>query len=197
MKSLILASGSQSRREILNSTGFPFIVDPSDYEEDMSLELAPADLAIFLSKGKARDVAKRHSNAVILGADSFGVFNNELLGKPHTIARAKEMLTMLSGHSHIFVTGFTLIDTDSDKEYSESVETKVFIKKLSARAIDSYLAKDDVLDKAGAYTIQGEGIKLITKLDGDFNNVMGLPLSRVLIALTEFGIDIHPTKKAP
>ena len=77
--------------------------------------------------------------------------------------------------------------------HSESVETKVFIKKLSARAIDNYLAKDDVLDKAGAYTIQGEGSKLITKIDGDFNNVMGLPLSRVLIALTEFGIDIHST----
>lgn len=190
MKALILASGSQSRREILNSTGFPYLVDPSNFEEDMTLKMAPADLAIFLSLGKARDVAKRHSNAIVLGADSFGIYKNELLGKPHTLKRAKEMLTMLSGKSHIFVTGFTLIDTDSGKTYSESVETKVYLKKLTDRVIDEYLAKDDVLDKAGAYTIQGEGSKLIEKIEGDFNNVMGLPLSRVLVALSEFGIDI-------
>lgn len=190
MRSLILASSSPSRHEILNSTGFPFIIDPSNYEEDMSLNMPPADLAIFLSKGKAKDVAKRHNNAVVLGADSFGVYKNELLGKPHTVSRAEEMLTMLSGHAHIFVTGFTLIDTGSGREYSESVETKVYIKNLSKHEIEDYIAKDDVLDKAGAYTIQGEGSKLITKIEGDFNNVMGLPLSRVLIALKKFGIDL-------
>jgi septum formation protein len=110
MKKLILASQSPARREILQTTGYPFVVEVSDYEEDMTLKLEPNDLAIHLSKGKAKDVASRHKDAVILAADSFAVFGNELLGKPHTQERAKEMLAMLSGPCHSFVTGFTIID---------------------------------------------------------------------------------------
>ena len=188
MKTLILASGSLSRKEILEETGFPFTVDVSNYEEDMNLNMTPKDLATTLSKGKARDVAKRHKKAIILAADSFGVFKDRLLGKPHTIERAKEMLTLLSGQCHSFITGFTIIDSDTEEEFTESVETKVYFKKLTQEEIKEYLTQENMLEKAGAYTIQGLGKKFIEKIEGDYNNVRGLPLMDVSKALKNFGI---------
>jgi septum formation protein len=126
MRQLILASSSPSRKTILENAKIDFVIDASNYEEDMGLAMPPSDLAIFLSKGKARDVAKRHSNAVILSADSFAVFDGRLLGKPHTVQRAKEMLTMLSGQVHTFITGFTIVDPEDNNEQSGSVETRVY-----------------------------------------------------------------------
>ena len=190
MKSLILASGSPSRKEILEETNYPFVVDASNYEEDMGLNMAPEDLAVFLSKGKANDVAKRHNNSVILAADSFGVFEDHLLGKPRTLKRAREMLMLLSGKCHSFITGFTILDSDSGKNYHEAVETKVYFKKLTPKEIDDYLSNEDVLNKAGAYTIQGLGKNFIEKIDGDYNNVCGLPLDNVILAIADFGINI-------
>lgn len=189
MKQLILASGSPARKEILNRTKIPFIVDVSNYEEDMTLNLEPKDLATYLSKGKAQDVANKHKNAVVLGADSFAVFDKQLLGKPPTIERAKEMLSMLSGKAHSFVTGFTIIDTTDGKVYSDTVETKVYFKMLSADDIDGYLAKENVLNNAGAYIIQDLGAVLIEKIEGSYSNVMGLPIAQVAAALKQFNIN--------
>jgi len=194
MKTLVLASGSPARKDILDATGVDYIIDVSNYEEDMSLAMSPLDLAVFLSKNKAKDVAKRHNNAVILAADSFGVFKDELLGKPHTLERAKEMLTLLSGNVHSFVTGFTIIDCDTQKEYSGSAVTKVYFKRLTPEQIDDYLSKEDVLLKAGAYTIQGLGKDLIDHIEGDYDNVCGLPLGDVADAIKGFGIELPQSK---
>jgi septum formation protein len=190
MKKLILASQSPARREILQTTGYPFVVEVSDYEEDMTLKLEPNDLAIHLSKGKAKDVAFRHKDAVILAADSFAVFGNELLGKPHTQERAKEMLAMLSGQCHSFVTGFTIIDGANGQEFSDVVETKVYFRELTEEEIDNYLAKENVLNNAGAYIIQRLGALLVERIDGDYSNVMGLPISKVAQTLKKFEIHI-------
>lgn len=186
MKPLILASGSPSRKEILEEAKIPFSIDVSNYEEDMGLDMPPKELAMYLSKGKARDVAKRHKKAIILAADSFGVFNGQLLGKPHTLKRAKEMLAMLSGQRHSFITGFTIMDADTGEQYSEAVETKVYFKELAQREIEDYLTKENVLEKAGAYTIQDLGRHLIEKIKGDYDNVRGLPLAHVTKALERF-----------
>lgn len=188
MKQLVLASGSTGRREVMRELAIPFVVDVSNYEEDMSLNISPQDLAIYLSKGKAREVAGRHQNAVILAADSFAVFNGELLGKPHTNERAKEMLTMLSGKEHRFITGFTVIDADTHEEYSEAVETRLFFENLTKQDIEDYLLDEDVLAKAGAYNIQGKGRRLFEKIEGDITNVIGLPLENVRSALKRFGV---------
>ncbi len=190
MKQLILASSSPARNDLLTKTKFPFKVVPSNYEEDMTLKLKPEALAIYLSQGKARDVAVGRKNAVILGADSFAVYKNELLGKPHTLARAKEMLTMLSGQCHSFITGFTIIDADSAKEYSASAVTKVYFRKLSSQEIENYLAKENVLKNAGAYRLQDLGATLVEKIEGDYSNVLGLPMPKVTQALKNFGINI-------
>lgn len=190
MKKLILASQSLARREILQTIGYPFEIEVSNYEEDMTLKLSPRDLAIHLSKGKARDVAQSHKDGVILAADSFAVFGGELLGKPHTVERAKETLALLSGQCHSFITGFTIIDGSSGREYSDAVETKVYFRKLSSEEIDNYLTKENVLNNAGAYIIQRLGALLVDKIEGDYSNVMGLPISKVAQALKEFDVNL-------
>lgn len=188
---LVLASSSPARKVVLKTTGVKFEVDPSDYEEDMTLDLAPTDLAIHLSKGKAKDVASRHSDSIILAADSFAVAGSgELLGKPHTIERAKATLKMLSGQTHKFITGYTLLSTKDHKTFSEAVETKIFFRKLSDAEIENYIAKEDVLEKAGAYIIQGLGAVLIDRIEGSYSNVCGLPIANVVEQLKEFGINI-------
>lgn len=155
----------------------------------MTLNLKPAELAIHMSKGKAEAVAAHHKNSVILAADSFAVFNEKVLGKPHTIEKAKEMLTALSGNYHSFITGFTLIDTDSGKKFSDSDETKVYFRKLTPEDIEGYLAKENALNNAGAYIIQSLGAVLVERIDGNYSNVMGLPVAKVAEALKDFGIN--------
>ena len=190
MKKLVLASQSPSRYWILNNLGVKFEVCPSNYKEDMSLSLSPEDLAIHLSRGKAKDVAKKYSNAVIVAADSFALFQGRLLGKPHSLAKARAMLKALSNNTHTFITGFTLIDTTTGQEISDSCQTVVHFRYLSTQAIDDYLDSEDVLGYAGAYKIQGKGRLLVDKIDGDFYNVVGLPISNIAPHLKRFGIDL-------
>ena len=190
MKKLVLASASPSRKQILETLGVDFEICPSSYEEDMSLPLKPKELAIHLSQGKAREVAKKYKTAVILAADSFAVYQNKLLGKPHTAQKAREMLMMLSGQVHSFITGFTLINTDSNQEISDAVESIVYLRKLTSEEINNYLAKENVLEKAGAYSIQGLGMLLIDKVDGDYSNIRGLPVVVIAHHLKKFGIQL-------
>jgi septum formation protein len=190
MKKIILASASPRRREILKKAGLKFRVDAGDYKEDLSLKLAPHDLARFLSSEKAKGVAVRHKDAVIIAADTFIQFKKNILGKPHTKAEAKRMLSMLSNKTHSVITGFTVIDTATGKKISSSVETKVTFKKLTAKEISSYVETGEPLDKAGAYAIQGLGALLVKKIDGDYLNVIGLPLSALSDILKKFGIDL-------
>lgn len=190
MPTFLLASRSAARKEMLEKAKVPFLVEVSSYEEDMTLDMPPNDLAMYLSRGKASDVAAKFSNAVILGVDSFAVCDGELLGKPHTIQRAREMLSMLSGREHTYMSGFTIIDSKTGQEYSEAVESQVYFRTLSEDEINSYLAKESVMDLAAAYSSQGLGAAFIEKIEGDPSNVRGLPLSRLTVALREFGINL-------
>lgn len=190
MKTLVLASGSVGRKQLLERAHIPFIVDISSYEEDMSLKLEPKALAIYLSQGKAREVAKHHKQAVILGADSFAVLDSQLLGKPHTPKRAKEMLNMLSGKRHSFITGFTIIDADTGREESDVCETDVYFRTLSLEEIERYVKTEPILDKAAAYSSQGIGAAFIKRIDGEHTNITGLPLSLVSEKLKTFGIEL-------
>jgi len=186
MKTIIIASSSPRRKEILEKTGLPFIIDPSNSDEDMTQNLEPKDLAKALSLAKAKDVAKRHKNAIVIGADSIITLNGKVLGKPHTEERAIEMLTELSGSIHSAITGYTIIDTDSGKIVSDAVETKIYFRKLTQDEIKNYVATGKPLDKAGAYAIQGKGALFVEKIEGDYYNIMGLPLSAVVEKLKEF-----------
>lgn len=187
-KKIILASTSPRRKELLRKTGLVFDVVGSDYEEDMSLEIPALSLAEHLARGKAEAVAKRFSDALIISADTFISYEGKIVGKPHTKERAKEMLCEFSGKTHSVITGFCVID--SDKIVTRSVETKVIFRTLDEKEIDEYIATGEPLDKAGAYAIQGYGGKLIEKIEGDYSNVVGLPIEELLRTLrSDFGLD--------
>ena len=190
MKPIILASTSTRRQELLQKIGLKFQAVASDYEEDMSLKLKPKALAKKLSLGKAVAVAAKHPNHLIIAADTFIALKDRLLGKSHTAPQAIKMLKHISGKTISVITGFTIIDTASGKKISQAIETKVLIKKLSPAEINGYVKTKEPLDKAGAFGIQGLGAVIVKRIDGDFYNVMGLPLYDLSEALKKFGIDI-------
>ena len=189
MKKIILASTSPRRRELLEKAGLVFEIVPSDYEEDMTLNLIPAELAKFLSRGKAEAVAKNFSDALIISADTFVFIDNKILGKPHTEEKAKITLKTLSGRTHSVFTGFTIIDTKENKIISKAVETKVTFKELSDEMIDQYIKNGNPLQYAGSYTLRDIESKFIEKIEGDSNNIIGLPVDVVMETLkNEFNI---------
>ena len=190
MRKIILASASPRRKELLEKIGLKFEVEPSNYAEDMHSKLNPDELARAISLGKSRAVASKHKNAIVIAADTFIVFRGKIMGKPNTEAEARKMLMALRGKSHSVITGFTILDTEENKVLTKSVETVIHIKKLTPKEIDAYVKSKEPLDKAGAYAIQGLGSVIVERIEGDYFNVMGLPLSALAESLTEFGIHI-------
>jgi septum formation protein len=190
MKTIILASASPRREELLKKIGLKFKAEPSNYEENISYELEPHELAKLLSLEKAKLVAKNHKNVLIIAADTLIVFEGKILGKPRTKTEAREMLERINGKPHSVITGFTIVDSGSNKALSRSVETKVHLRKLSSTEIDAYVKSQEPLDKAGAYAIQGLGSVIVEKIEGDYFNVVGLPLSALVESLKEFGVHI-------
>ena len=190
MKRIILASASPRRKELLGQIGLRFEVEPSDYDEEIVAGSEPHETARRLSLGKARTAARKHRNAIIIAADTFVVFGDRTLGKPHTDYEAREMLRALNGQAHSVITGFTVLDTESGKVLSRSVETRVHMRKLTLKEIESYVRTKEPLDKAGGYAIQGRGAVLVERIEGDYSNVVGLPLSALAESLREFGVNV-------
>jgi len=176
MKTIILASASQRRKELLQKIGLRFEIEPSGCEEEIHAELDPNEVVLQISIEKAQSVAAKHKDAVIIAADTIGVIGNKILGKPHTENEARKMLKEISGKAHSVITGFTVLDTATNKIFSRTINTKVYIKNLTTYEIDAYVKTGEPLDKAGAYAIQGLGSLIVEKIEGDYYNVMGLPL---------------------
>jgi septum formation protein len=189
-RKIVLASASPRRKELLEKIGLNFTVDPSDYREDLHSDLKPEDLVKAISREKATAVASKYPDSIILAADTIGVLRGQIIGKPHTAETARRMLLELSGKSHRVITGFTIIDSATNKAVTRSVETRVYIKHLSPLEIFNYVKTGEPLDKAGAYAIQGLGSVIVKKIVGDYYNVMGLPLHSLVESLKEFGINI-------
>jgi septum formation protein len=193
LRLIVLASESPRRKELLERAGLRFSVAASDYEEDLGLDMPPHELAAHLSKGKAASVAGKHPDAVVIAADTFIVLEGKILGKPHTEDEAARMLGLLSGRAHSVITGYTVLDTATGREVSESVETRVWFKELTDDEIEAYVKTGEPLDKAGAYAIQGRGASLVQKIEGDYDNVVGLPVDAVLRSLGRLGGDVSET----
>ncbi len=189
-RTIILASASPRRKELLEKIGLEFTVDPGDYAEELIPDLNPEGLAEILSLGKAMAVAKNYPEAIIIAADTFGVLRGKIIGKPHDADEARSMLHLISGKSHRVITGFTIFDVPNNKKVTRSVETRVYIKRLSHQEIDNYVKSGEPLDKAGAYAIQGLGSVIVEKIVGDYYNVVGLPLNALAESLKEFGIRV-------
>ena len=176
MQKIILASTSPRRKELLEKLNISFDIVESDYQEDMSIKLAPLELAEYLSKWKAESVAKKYKKHIIIAADTFIELDGEILWKPHTPTEAEKMLGKISGKTLSVITGFTIIDSKENKSISKAVETKVSIKELSLSEIKNYVSTGEPLDKAWAFAIQGLGSIIVEKIEGDYFNVVWLPL---------------------
>lgn len=189
-RTIVLASSSPRRKELLEKIGLKFTVDPSDYPEDCHGELSPEELVKSISLGKAMAVAKNYRDAVIIAADTIGVFKGKIIGKPHSAGAARKMLMNMSGKSHRVITGLTIYDTVTLKLITLTVETRVYFKKLTTEEVQNYVKTGEPLDKAGAYAIQGLGAVIVEKINGDYYNVMGLPLHALVENLKEFGVQV-------
>ncbi len=190
MHSLILASTSPRRKELLEKLGIPFQVVPSPYEEDHTITLSPHDFAQHLALEKARAVAASHEHALVIGADTIVVAHHEILGKPVDAAHAQRMLQHLSGTTHEVITAVALIDTKGQHEKVFYEATRVTMKTVSPQLIEAYIATGEPFDKAGGYGIQGYGALLVDRIEGDFFTVMGLPIARLADELLQRGFPI-------
>jgi septum formation protein len=190
MKKIILASSSPRRKALLKQLGLKFTVDASVQEDVEFTGQKPHEIAREISLKKAQSVANNYPDAIIIAADTFGVIDGNIIGKPHSANQAQAMLTLLSGKSHTVITGLTVLDTATHKTISRSVETTVYMKPLTKAEIESYVKTGEPLDKAGAYAIQGLGASIVEKIEGDYFNVIGLPLCILGEVLKEFAIQI-------
>ena len=181
---LILASGSPRRRELLDLMGLTYTVETPDVDESFSGR--PSETVMEISCRKAAAVAARHSDSIIIAADTL-VFADGALGKPHTPERAKEMLRSLAGNWHHVYTGITVINTRSGRVLRNVDKTRVHLVPMTEQEIDAYVATGEPLDKAGAYGIQGMGGMFVDRIDGSYSNVVGLPMSMLRIMLAQVG----------
>ena len=181
---LILASGSPRRRELLDLMGLTYTVETPDVDESFSGR--PSETVMEISRRKAAAVAARHSDSIIIAADTL-VFADGALGKPHTPERAKEMLRSLAGNWHHVYTGITVINTRSGRILRNVDKTRVHLVPMTEQEIDAYVATGEPLDKADAYGIQGMGGMFVDRIDGSYSNVVGLPMSMLRIMLAQVG----------
>mgnify|MGYP004485066585 FL=1 len=204
MSQIILASASPRRRELLEQIGINFEVCPAKGEEIIT-QKEPKDVVMELAAGKAREVASmlktygdEHQtlmtpqDTLVIGADTIVAAGSEILGKPKDDEDAYRMLSLLSGKSHSVYTGVAFVFIDQSGRAGEHIfyeKTDVFVRELKKSEILRYIATGEPSDKAGAYGIQGKFAIYIDKIDGDYNNVVGLPVAAIYRELDRLGID--------
>lgn len=197
-RSIILASQSPRRRELLTQAGFQYTVEPSRIEEQIT-ERQPCKVVMELSEQKAEDIYQRHMGEgkaaagtvpvhsdpdtpiLVIGADTIVAYQNRILGKPRSEAEAFEMLELLQGNTHQVYTGVTLVWNESDGKHKHVFyeKTEVICYPMTEQEISGYIRTGDCMDKAGAYGIQTRFGVYIREIHGDYNNVVGLPIARL------------------
>ena len=190
MRKLILASASEGRKMVLSQAGFDFSIFPSNFVEDLDSESDPYKLVSKLSAGKAKAVAGKFKDAVIIGADTVVFCSGKIFGKPKTKFEAGEMLQILSGTTHLMITGLTVIDCDSKKIITKTSVSKIFFHRLTGEEINEYVDTNEPMTKAGGYVIQGKGGVFVDKIEGEYSGALGLPLKLLKQILSEFKINL-------
>ena len=192
-RQLILASASPRRRELLEKLDIRFEIRPAFVDESPLPGEDASTYPLRTAVKKAMAVAEhlgKEEEALVVAADTVVVIDDDILGKPADVEEAKAMLSRLAGREHIVITGLGLVDTRSGRTLSAAEQTIVYFNAFSEAQIDAYVATGEPLDKAGAYGIQGKGSLLVRKIDGDFYNVMGLPLSRLDRLLAKLDLNL-------
>ena len=183
MNKIILASASPRRKELLETAGAEFEIIVADVDESVPEGTKPEDAAIMTAEKKALAVAESHKDSVVIGADTIVVAGEKILGKPTDKADACRMLSMLSGVEHKVITGVCL--ACGDKKITFAQVSKVKFYDLTDDEINAYVETGEPMDKAGAYGIQGKGCVLVEKIEGDYFNIVGLPVARVMKELNK------------
>ena len=181
---IILASASPRRKEIMQKYSYEIEVIPSNCEETVQDGLSPGQTARSLAEQKAKDVARSHPDDIVIGADTIVALDGEILGKPSSRDDAKKALQKLSGKTHEVITGVAIISGTEQEVYS--AVTKVKFYPISDEEIDEYIRTGEPMDKAGSYGIQGKGGLFVEKIDGDYENVVGLPTASLSRKLKRF-----------
>lgn len=178
---LILASASPRRLELLRQIGLDPKVEVPEVDEELSPGIDIADAVVLLAIKKAAAVAERHlgNDIVIVAADTLVVVDGEPLVKPSTSAEAVAMLSRLAGRRHQVMTGVALIETGSGQQLDGLASTAVHLRRIELQEIETYVATGEPFDKAGGYAIQGRAAVFVERIDGDYSNVVGIPLSLV------------------
>lgn len=185
---LILASSSPRRRELLGRLGLEFDIVPSGADESLPEGIAPAEAVSLLSFRKACDVSSGRPGDTVIAADTLVALGGRTLGKPSGAEEAAAMLASLSGRTHEVFTGVTV--RRGGRALTGVERTAVCFRRLTQREISAYVASGEPMDKAGAYGIQALGALLVAGIEGDYFNVMGLPLVRLYGMLADFGINL-------
>lgn len=185
MQKILLASQSPRRQELLRQVGIDFFCMPAQGEEH-TIKTEPKEAVIDLARQKSAQINAQTQNQWILAADTVVAFQDQILGKPKDERHAKEMLTLLQGKTHQVYTGVSMINQQNKEEICFAEQTKVEIYPMSEREIYDYIATGEPMDKAGAYAIQGKFAVYIKGIEGDFYNVVGLPVARVRHALNSW-----------
>jgi len=184
----ILASGSPRRRQLLSSFGIPFGVVPPQVEEVPLAGEAPPDFVLRAAGDKGAEVARRCGDGVVLAADTVVSIDGRILGKPRDAAMARDMLGSLAGRVHSVYTAVHLIDSRGGRTFRDIDETRVWFRDLAPGEVDACLLGESVMDKAGAYAIQGAASRFIPRIEGNYSNVVGLPLPVVFDLIRRAGV---------
>ncbi len=183
---IILASASPRRAELLREIVAEFQVIPGHAEEFQPEYLSPAEAGLLNAYRKARVIAKKFPDALVIGADTEVVLGRRIFGKPRDFADAHAMVADLAGREHLVITGVCLLHLRRHRQKLFSVTTRVKFKPLRADQITDYLTLINPLDKAGAYAIQEHGDKIVARIEGSYSNVVGLPVERLRDELAAF-----------
>jgi septum formation protein len=192
---LILASGSPRRAEILTSVGWEFTKDSADIDETELPGEPPEDYVLRLAREKAAAVARKYDDAIVLGADTTVVIDRQIIGKPIDLADAKRMLKMLSGNWHEVLTGVALVEAKPETQHrapetlTGMQRTRVKFNAMTEKEIEFLAENGDPLDKAGAYAVQAQAALFIEGIEGDYWNVVGLPVNLVYRLIKQFSGD--------
>jgi len=197
--SIVLASGSPRRRELLGALGLSFRVLVSDAAEDTLPNESPAELVTRLSQAKAEAARDVRPNEIVIAADTIVVLDDDILGKPRSDAEATAMLARLRNRQHLVYSGLAITAADAERRSLQVAVTPVTMRAYCDAEIAAYVASGDPRDKAGAYAIQSTSLNPIADIDGCYANVMGLPLCHLYRVLRAWGcaVPVHPFRGCP
>ena len=192
MRSIVLASTSPYRKQLLQQLQIPFVAASPVYQEEIDQEVAPELLVRHLAFHKAESLRRHFPQSLIIGADQVFVDQrHRILGKPGDFATAAEQLRAMAGRSHTFYTGLAVLDAESGESQVDFVTFSVTLRALTEEEIDSYLRRETPLDCAGSFKIEGLGIALMEKMEGeDYTSLIGLPLIKLSEILRRFGLNV-------